>query len=113
MAVNETALGRRISDIRNKEGLSQEAFAEKLFLSREYVAMIETGKRSPSLSSVIDIANTFHVSTDSILADSLEHPLSIEESEISHLLMECNPKESAIIIHMVKELVHILNELAI
>lgn len=113
MAINENGLGKRISDIRNKEGLSQETFAEKLFLSREYVAMIETGKRSPGLSTVVDIANTFHVSTDSILADSLEHPLSIEESEICHLLMGRNPKESAIIIHMVKELAHILNELAI
>lgn len=49
-------LGRKIFARRKELGLSQNALAEKLDISREHLAKIETAKRTVSLDLLIDIA---------------------------------------------------------
>lgn len=49
-------LGRRIFARRKELGLSQNSLAEKLDISREHLAKIETAKRTVSLDLLIDIA---------------------------------------------------------
>ena len=50
-------LGRNIFKRRKELKLSQNALAEKLDISREHLAKIETAKRTVSLDLLIDIAN--------------------------------------------------------
>lgn len=49
-------LGRKIFQRRKELKLSQNALAEKLDISREHLAKIETAKRTVSLDLLIDIA---------------------------------------------------------
>ena len=59
---------------RKKEGLSQEALAEKLGVSRQAISKWETGDAVPEISKLLLIANTFGVSTDWLLSeDDEEH----------------------------------------
>lgn len=51
----------RIKQVRQHAGLSQAAFAEKISLSRNYVAMIEIGQREPSERTLNDICRIFGV----------------------------------------------------
>ena len=101
-------LGKRISNLRSRKGLSQEELGEKLNLSREYVSFVETNKRKPSVTVLVDIANTLGVSTDDLLVDSLEYSTSTADSEIHRLLLDCNPIEEEILTRTVKELKAIL-----
>jgi transcriptional regulator with XRE-family HTH domain len=54
-------LGRKIFTIRKEKGLSQNQLAEKLDISREHLAKIETAKRCVSLGLLFDIAEVLDV----------------------------------------------------
>lgn len=52
---------KRIIQVRKKHGLSQEQFAEKLGLSRNFINQVETGKKNFSTRTINDICRRFHV----------------------------------------------------
>ena len=54
----------RIKEIRKDSGLSQEKFAEKLGLSKNFINQLENGKKNPSNRTILDICHKFNVSED-------------------------------------------------
>jgi transcriptional regulator with XRE-family HTH domain len=54
-------MNNRFSFIRNHLNLTQDAFSQKIGLSRNYVWMIEKGERVPSDRTITDICRTFGV----------------------------------------------------
>jgi len=54
-------LGKRILALRNKKGLTQEELAERSGLSNTYIAMLETGKRTPSLDALFKMGDALNV----------------------------------------------------
>ena len=113
MALNYTALGKRISNFRNASGLTQEQFCEKLNVSRTHISQVEAAISRPSLETLVDIANILGISTDDLLVDSLTHSASTADSEIHRLLLDCNATEQEILTRTVKELKAILYGLGI
>lgn len=113
MAINYDKLGKRISNFRNKAGISQEELGERVNLSRKHISRIESGKKVPSLDTIVDIANALKVSTDDLLVDSLRHSVSTADSELHRLLLDCNATEEEILTRTVKELKAILYGLGI
>ena len=97
MAINYIDIGKRISNFRNKKGMSQEELGEKLNISREHISRIETGKRNLGLDALVDIANALGVSADDLLVDSLDHHVSTADSELHRLLLDCNKTEEEIL----------------
>lgn len=65
-------LNEKIFDLRKKAGLSQEALAEKLGVSRQAVSKWETGESVPELAKLVLIAKTFGVTTDWLLSEEGE-----------------------------------------
>ena len=57
MALNYILLGKRIQTIRKKKGLSQAKLSEIIDKTPTYVSYIESGIKSPSLDTLILIAN--------------------------------------------------------
>lgn len=53
--------GRYIQLLRQKRGLTQEVFAEKLGMSITYVSYLEIGKYSPSFKTLFKIADVLGV----------------------------------------------------
>lgn len=49
-------LGRRVRQLREEHGLSQERFALKIEMDRTYLASVEAGKRNISLCNLAKIA---------------------------------------------------------
>lgn len=54
-------VGKRIRELRNKTGLSQEKFAAKIGMDRTYFASIELGKRNVALKNIEKMANGLDV----------------------------------------------------
>lgn len=51
----------RICDVRKSQGLTQEKFAERLGLTRNFIWMVERGDRFPSDRTIADICREFNV----------------------------------------------------
>lgn len=63
-------LGEKIYSLRMKNGLSQEAFGEKLGVSRQSVSKWETDQSVPELDKIVMISQLFTVTTDYLLKES-------------------------------------------
>lgn len=57
-------LETRIRKIRKMEGMSQEKFAEKLGLSKNFINLVESGRRNASDRTISDICRIFNVNED-------------------------------------------------
>ena len=75
-------LAEKILYCRKKAGLSQEALAEKLGVSRQAVSKWETGDAVPELSKLVLLAKAFDVTTDWLLSESEPEPEESPEPEI-------------------------------
>lgn len=60
------AFGKRLSVIRKKHGLSQEALAAKIGIDRVAVGYIEQGRRKPSLNTIYSIAKALDRRVDEL-----------------------------------------------
>ena len=78
-------IAKAIADLRVTHHLTQEEFAQMVFVSRDLVSKWETGVRRPDWQTIEKIAGLFHVSTDAI----------IDRNELAYLeLEECFPENT-------------------
>lgn len=54
-------MNTRIKMVRINSGLSQEAFASRIGLTKNFISLIETGNRVPSERTISDIAREFGI----------------------------------------------------
>jgi transcriptional regulator with XRE-family HTH domain len=57
----EVAFGRVLQQTRRERGLSQEVLGFESGYHRTYISFLERGKKSPSLSTMMDLADTLRV----------------------------------------------------
>lgn len=67
MAINQKEMGQRIASLRKENQLTQEKLAEKLHISLVHYSKIESGSHGLSVDLLVEIAETFDVTTDYIL----------------------------------------------
>ena len=82
MAVSDVKVlfGRRVRQLREAKGVSQEAFAHEIKMDRSYFGSIERGKRNVSLENICLIADGLGVSpAELMLFDKL--PKSEEQDD--------------------------------
>ena len=86
-------LGKRIQELRVKNGLKQAALAEKVNLAHKSQSCIETGKNYPSAEVVEKYANVLNVDVAEIL--DIEHikPTSELIEEMNTLLNNADEKD--------------------
>lgn len=72
-------LSEKIQKLRKEHNLTQEQLAEQLFVSRTAISKWETGRGTPSMESLKQLAKLFHITLDQLL--STEEIIVIAESE--------------------------------
>ncbi len=110
MSLNYRALGQRIKAIRQQNQLSQLMFSELIEKSPTYVSYIETGNRSMSLDTFVEIANALEVPTDMLLTEQLRGSPVSASQEFTLLLSDCSDYERLIIINTAKAIKEALRE---
>ncbi len=60
-------LSRQIKELRGRNGLSQEALAERIYVTRQTVSNWETGKSYPDVQSLLMLSVLFNVSLDELV----------------------------------------------
>ena len=58
----KTKVGKRIKELRNKLGISQEELAFRSEIHRTYIASLEVGKRNVSIETLEKVVNALEVS---------------------------------------------------
>ena len=58
----KTKVGKRIKELRNKIGISQEELAFRSEIHRTYIASLEVGKRNVSIETLEKVVNALEVS---------------------------------------------------
>lgn len=66
-SINLAEMGNRIKLLRIKQKKTQKYFADMLYISPSYLALIEQGKRTATLDVLAQIAKVCDVSTDYLL----------------------------------------------
>ena len=64
--------GEKLQKLRQRAGMSQDALAEKLGVSRQAVSRWERDETMPETDKVVAIADLFHVTTDHLLRQQPE-----------------------------------------
>lgn len=54
-------MGKRLSEVRVKRGLTQEKLAHEAGLNRAYVGYIERGERNPSIATIAKLAKALKI----------------------------------------------------
>ena len=67
-------LGEKIQILRKQNGLSQEALAEKLAVTRQTVSKWELNRSMPDLDFIARLSELFHVSADYLIKDEMTAP---------------------------------------
>lgn len=62
-------LGTKLSDLRKRNGYSQEALAEKLGISRQAVSKWERGESTPDTDTLIELSRLYSVSLDELVGN--------------------------------------------
>lgn len=65
-------IGEKITNMRNALGLSQEALADKLSVSRQSVSKWEMDQAQPQIDKILQLCELFNVSTDELLYDKID-----------------------------------------
>lgn len=85
------AIASRVREIRNKTGMTQEQFSEKLELSLSAYKKIESAENHISLDSVCKMEQHFGVSTDYILCGKRS-----DADEAWKMLLHCSEEDKMV-----------------
>lgn len=74
--------------LRRGKGLTQEALAQALSVSRQAVAKWEAGQAFPDISNLIEISNLFHVTVDYLVReqDCAVGPIEAQKDDLQQLI---------------------------
>lgn len=106
MIVDYRGFGARIRSRRRELRLTQEKLAELLDVSHQYVALLESGKREPSMNTFVSLCYALELSPNALLCDSMpeelfgDQPLRLRQlpcilrNTLSNWLLVDQPDES-------------------
>lgn len=85
--------GKRLKELRLKEGLTQQALGDKVSVTKVSICCYEKGTRTPTLDTLIALSNVFHVDYTYFLGgdsyvvaeDSERYGISMAKEEIEFI----------------------------
>lgn len=86
-------VGQNIKKYRIEKGIKQEALAEMADLTPNYIGMLERGDKTPSLNTLVNIANALGITSDMLLCDVLNAGYEIKSSLVLDKINNLPPKE--------------------
>ena len=81
-------LGEKIQKLRKQRGLSQEALAEKVTVTRQTISKWELGQSLPDLDFIAQLSDIFNVSSDYLIKDEMTEPDELPYKKRNYHLSE-------------------------
>lgn len=83
----------KLTNLRRREGFSQEQLADRLGVTRQSVSKWESGAAQPELSKLVALSELFRVSVDYLVKDYMEEPDCPAEQPASSAKLEAQVEE--------------------
>ena len=96
-------IGQRIQKARSDLGLTQDALAERLQVSTNYLSKIETGKEKPNLEMLGKISVAADVSLSALLTGVVEGRQYLQ-GDIADVLASCSPEKTRLIYDVISRI---------
>jgi len=81
-------LNQTLREHRQKQGLTQQQLADRLFVSNKTISNWETGKTLPDIESLIRLANLFDLSLDNLLLEGSDIVEDIKAKEKAYAVQQ-------------------------
>ena len=98
MALDLIKLGMNIQKERKRKNITQEELSSDVGVSRNYLSLIETGKRKVTLDVLVRITDALECTTDKLLLGNQQFEEMEYKKEFEILLKDCEPTEKEILI---------------
>lgn len=93
MDIDYEIIGSRIREERTKRYLSQLKLSELADISPQYLCHIETGRKRPSLQTLINISEALRIDINVLLYGEFEESKNDEQEAIEYILEGCSDSE--------------------
>lgn len=113
MNIDNKAIGKQIRTQRKIKKLSQRNLSDLTDISQNHISRIENGKRSVSIKTIVIIANTLNLSTDTLLNNNVnteKNNLTVNVNDIQNIFMDCSSQNQLILLSALKSLKYILEK---
>lgn len=70
-AVSSQVLGKRVRSIRRRNGITLDQLAEATGLNKGYLSRIESGEKTPSIATLLKLADALEVSTGQLFGEEV------------------------------------------
>ena len=105
MEKQKRLIGKKIKEIRKKNQLTQELFAEKIGIEPSSLSNIENGKSFPSMVTVLNIVDKFNITFDEFFDNKyLVNDINLEK-EIIDIVKLLSYKDKQIVYRIIKQFV--------
>lgn len=91
--MDKLTLGKKLRQIRQEKGYTQQTLAEKAGIGNVYLGEIERGLKMPSLNCFIRIIEALDVSADSVLREELSSGREYIYDEITQKMQNLTPQQ--------------------
>lgn len=88
-----TSIGKNIRKYRKQRGLTQEALAEKVGLSTNFLGALERGEKALTLKTLISIVDALDITADMVLCDVMKNGYKVKSSMLTEKLEKLSPSE--------------------
>lgn len=95
-------IGKRMKEVREKLGITQEELAERTGLTPNYISTVERGAAFPRCEKLILLLNGLETSADAVFCDVLTHSTSFKASQLSDELTTLSPEAQKRILQIVE-----------
>ena len=95
------SFGKKLTALRHQKGMTQEELSEKADISRNFLALLETGKRQPSFRTATQLGKALKIPLNDFLNEEKIEDRQAALRKIDQLLalvkmedlkLECSPK---------------------
>lgn len=102
MSLNYQIIGKRVKELRVRQGLSQEKLAEMCNLAVSHISRIESGKKHPSLECLVRLGNVLGVTANTFLCGNQKNDLIEHKLDFLEVVEDCNNYEKQILLDVIK-----------
>ena len=87
--VDDIIANKQIKRLREQKGISQEVAADRISVSRPYYALVESGRREPTLSQLYKLADMLNVKLADITSGAPSEALPVDYRKFKDVILSC------------------------